>query len=149
MDNFQRVGSISNAHVGREFKDIAQSFFKEQGVVLERELALLIGVGVIKKEHAFDLGNKHSNIIVECKSHKWTAGGKVPSAKLTIWNEAMYYFAISPKGYRKVFFVLKDYCSRREETLGGYYLRTYRHLIPDGVEIWEYDPGIKGAVKIL
>jgi hypothetical protein len=60
----------------------------------------------------------------------------VPSAKITVWNEAMYYFYLTPKEYRKIFFVLKH--SRNDETLAEYYLRNYRHLIPSGVEFWEY-----------
>lgn len=48
-------------------------------------------MGKIKKKHSFDLGCKDKKI-VECKSHKWTSGGNIPSAKLNVWNEAMYYF---------------------------------------------------------
>jgi hypothetical protein len=51
----------------------------------------------------------------------------------------MYYFSLAPKDYRKVFFILKDYSIKRNETLGEYYIRTYKHLIPDDVEIMEYD----------
>ena len=28
----------------------------------------------------------------------------MPSAKMTVWNEAMYYFHIAPKQYRKIMF---------------------------------------------
>ena len=31
----------------------------------------------------------------------------MPSAKMTVWNEAMYYFHIAPALYWKIFFVLK------------------------------------------
>ena len=60
----------------------------------------------------------------------------MPSAKLTVWNEAMYYFYIAPKNYRKIFFVLKHL--RRGVSLATYYVANYEHLIPDDVEIWEY-----------
>ncbi len=60
----------------------------------------------------------------------------MPSAKLTVWNEAMYYFHIAPREYRKIFFVLKH--MRREVSLATYYLANYYHLIPDDVEFWEY-----------
>ncbi|MCM3671088.1 hypothetical protein M3181_19185 [Mesobacillus maritimus] len=76
---------------------------------------------------------------MECKSHTWTASGNVPSAKITVWNEAMYYFHLAPKDYRKVFFILKDYSTKCSETLGDYYTRTHSHLIPEDVEIMEYD----------
>ncbi len=51
----------------------------------------------------------------------------------------MYYFLLAPAEYRKVFYILRDYSVKRQETLGEYYLRTYKHLIPDDVEILEYD----------
>ena len=31
-NNFQRIGSISNTHVGREFEEAARLFFAETGV---------------------------------------------------------------------------------------------------------------------
>ena len=61
------------------------------------------------------------------------------SAKITVWNEAMYYFAIAPPSYRKIFFVLRDVRAKTGESLAEYYVRTYRHLIPSDVEVWEYD----------
>ena len=139
MANFQREGSISNAQVGRDFESVARRFFSEQGVDLRKNFKLPIGIGSIKKEHAFDLGSDNPKVIVECKSHKWTSGGNVPSAKLTVWNEAMYYFAVAPSEYRKIHFVLRDHSDKRDETLAEYYIRMYEHLIPLDVEIWEYD----------
>ena len=87
-------------------------------------------------------------VLVECKSHKWTKSDKVPSAKLTVWNEAMYYFLVAPPNFRKIFFVLRDYSEKRNETLATYYLRTYGHLVPDDVEIWEYEPTSLKAEQI-
>lgn len=140
--NFQRLNSISNAHVGRDFEEVALNYFKENNIVLEKEVCLPVGVNKVKKNRSFDLGclsSESQGMIVECKSHKWTTSGKVPSAKMTVWNEAMYYFYLAPQGYRKIFFILKDYKERRGETLGEYYIRTYKHLIPEDVEIMEYD----------
>jgi hypothetical protein len=111
---FQRAGSISNAHVGKDFELLAKSFFEKQGVSLQENFGLPIGVGSKKKNHSFDLGSDSPKIIVECKSHKWTAGANIPSAKLTVWNEAMYYFLIAPEGYRKILFVLHDYSEKRK-----------------------------------
>ena len=93
--------------------------------------------GRAKKAHRFDLGNEC--VLVECKTHKWTKGDNVPSAKMTVWNEAMYYFALAPKNYKKIFFVLRDFSEKRGCTLAEYYIATYSHLIPEDVEIWEYD----------
>lgn len=105
-----------------------------------------IGIGDKKKEHRFDLGSASAEIIVECKSHKWTASGNVPSAKMTVWNEAMYYFAIAPEDYRKILFVLRDYSDKKGETLAEYYIRTHEHLVPDEVEIWEYDEDARETI---
>ena len=92
-----------------------------------------------KKERKFDLGSANPPLLVECKSHRWTSGGNVPSAKITVWHEAMYYFSLAPKEFRKVLFVLRDFSDKRGETLAEYYIRNHGHLIPDDVEILEYD----------
>jgi len=103
---------------------------------------------ILKKEHAFDLGSKKQKIIVECKSHRWTSGDNVPSAKMTVWNEAMYYFSMAPKEYRKIMFVLKDMSKKRKQTIAEYYLHTYNHLVPNDVEFWEYDEATKKAKEL-
>ncbi|MCZ0872770.1 hypothetical protein [Peribacillus sp. AS_2] len=142
MNNFQRENAISNAHVGRDFEEVALNFFKIDDIILIKGVSIPVGAKTIKKNHVFDLGSAPTDsekIIVECKSHKWTSGGNVPSAKLTVWNEAMYYFFLAPSYFRKIFFILRDYNEKRRESLGEYYIRTYKHLIPEGVEIMEYD----------
>lgn len=145
----QRIGSKSNAHVGRDFELSAQSFFSNEGLSLALNIKIPVGVGATKKDHAFDLGCLDEKVLVECKSHKWTApNDNVPSAKLTVWNEAMYYFLVTSPSYRKIMFVLRDYSEKRKETLAEYYIRTYSHLIPEGVELWEYDESKMSAVQI-
>jgi hypothetical protein len=134
INNFQRVGSISNAHAGSDFEKLAQEFFAKQGIT--RNYAASVGAGILKKDRKFDLGSDDPPVLVECKSHTWTQGGNIPSAKLTVWNEAMYYFHIAPKKYRKILFVLKH--KRGDISLASYYLANYRHLVPDEIEIWEY-----------
>ncbi len=145
---FQRVGSRSNAQVGSDFEISAMRFFEREGLYLERNVKIQIGIESIKKEHAFDLGCINQKVIVECKSHKWTSGANVPSAKMTVWNEAMYYFVAAPNNFRKIMFVLYDYSEKRKETLAQYYIRTYRHLIPGGVEFWEYNESTLSAKKL-
>lgn len=145
---FQRIGSTSNAQAGRDFEVATKDFFQSQGLPLELNVKVPVGVGTLKKEHAFDLGSEKQKTIVECKSHKWTSGGNVPSAKLTVWNEAMYYFLSAPEGYRKIMFVLRDFSEKRNETLAQYYLRTYCHLVPGDVEFWEYNEVTKHAEKL-
>ena len=146
--SFQRIGAKSNAHVGRAFELAAQKFFRSKGLMLDLGVKIPVGIEDITKDHAFDLGCPRQKIIVECKSHKWRSGGNVPSAKLTVWNEAMYYFVASPKDYRKIMFVLRDYSLKRGETLAEYYLRTYTHLIPDDVEFLEYDEENQTAQRL-
>ena len=138
-DNFQRAGSISNAHVGREFERVAIEALAKVGVNVSSNMPVEVGIGNTKKVHSFDLGSASPPTIVECKSHKWTSGNNVPSAKLTVWNEAMYYFHCAPSNYRKILFVLRDTRRQNGETLTEYYKRNYAHLIPNGVEIWEFN----------
>jgi hypothetical protein len=145
----QRIGAKSNAHVGRDFELAAQKFFISEGLNLDLNLKVSIGINEIKKDHAFDLGCESKKVLVECKSHKWTApNDNVPSAKLTVWNEAMYYFLVTPQSYRKIMFVLRDYSEKRKETLADYYLRTYKHLIPKDVELWEFNEANQIAVQL-
>lgn len=143
VNNFQRVGSVSNAHVGRAFETEAQRYFQgERGISLRKDYPVKVGApGRDKKEKKFDLGSDDPPVLVECKSHRWTTGGNVPSAKMTVWNEAMYYFSLAPARYERILFVLRDYSEKHGESLAEYYRRTHGHLIPDGVEILEYAPG--------
>jgi len=136
---FQRLGSKSNAQAGRDFEIAAQKFFASEGLVLERDVKVPVGVESFKKDHAFDLGCLSKKVLVECKSHKWTTGGNVPSAKLAVWNEAMYLFVASPNEYRKIMFVLYDKSEKKGESLAKYYLRINSHLVPSDVEFWEYN----------
>ena len=135
----QRIGSRSNAHVGKKFELIAKKYFENRGIRLSENLKISVGINQKKKDHAFDLGSVDEKILVECKSHKWTKQDYVPSAKMTIWNEAMYYFSLVPRDYKKIMFVLRDHNSKYEKTLADYYLQTNTHLIPDGVIFLEFD----------
>lgn len=60
----------------------------------------------------------------------------------------MYFFLLAPSHYRKVLFVLKDYSKKHKKTLAQYYAANYGHLIPDGVEILEFDDVTRTAVYI-
>lgn len=134
----QRVGAISNAHVGREFEGIARRYFDGLGIRLESEFPVEIGL-TTKKIHRFDLGCAGAKILVECKSHTWTEGGRVPSAKMTTWNQAMYFFHLAPSYFKKYFFVLHHRRGGDGESLCSYYLRTNAHLVPDDVIFVEWD----------
>ncbi len=143
---YQREGSISNAHVGREFEQRVFNYFKEE--IPDLRLNFPIEVGQSKKRlHSFDIGSDIGKVIIECKSHTWTKGNNVPSAKLTTWDQAMLYFHLSPKIYRRMFVVLRDVNERTGESLLEYYLRLHSHLIPKGVEFWEWDRSSCERVK--
>ena len=137
-NNFQREGAISNAHVGREFELRAQEYFRKNGTILQRGFVVPVGLSE-NRGRQFDLGSAEPPILIECKSHTWTSSGNVPSAKITVWNETMYFFHLAPKEFRKILFVLRSFNDKRGESLAKYYVRTHGHLIPDGVEIMEFD----------
>lgn len=137
--NFQRAGEDSNTAVGRDFERVAQEVLAREGIPLEPNLKLKIGIENIWKQRTFDLGSQNLKVIVECKSHRWTSGDNVPSAKMTVWNEAMYFFSLAPISYKKILFVLRDFSEGRKESLAEYYVRTYDHLIPKNVAVLEYD----------
>ena len=87
-------------------------------------------VGQPRSRIASISGSESPPVLVECESHTWTQGGNMPSAKMTVWNEAMYYFHVAPPSYRKILFVLKHF--RKEQSLAAYYLKEHGHLVsPD------------------
>ncbi|KHF32269.1 hypothetical protein CM49_05543 [Paenibacillus sp. P1XP2] len=150
MNNHQRIGAISNSHVGSSFEQVAERYFLNNHFQISAKHSVTLGFQSTKV-HYFDFGGKDSNghdVIIECKSHKWTSGDNVPSAKLTVWNEAMLYFSLAPRDSRKILFVLKDYSIKRRETIAEYYKRVHGHLIPQQVEILELDP-ISNAVRLI
>ena len=146
MSNFQRDGSISNSHVGRAFEERARKVLAEYGMPLEPDHKVPCGLGTVRKSHAFDLGSESPRVIVECKSHTWTSSGNVPSAKMKNWAEAMLYFHMAPRDYRKVFFVERSMRLGHSESLLSYFLRTQAHMIPPDVEFWELDSDGDGLV---
>jgi len=146
--NFQRVGAKSNTHVGMDFESAAIRALSAEGIGVEPRFPVPIGVGALKKKHRFDFGSTNPATVVECKCHRWTASGNAPSAKLTVWNEAMYYFALCPLGFRRIFFVLRDFSPSRRMTLAEHYLSRYLHLVPEGVEFWEYDESTQSLRRL-
>ena len=137
MSNFQRKGSVSNAHVGRAFEVRAQRILAAHGIALEMNQKVPCGLGDKKKPHMFDLSSEDPPVIVECKSQTWTAAGNVPSAKMKNWAEAMFYFHMAPPMYRKIFFVEQSLRRGSDESLLEYFARTQDHMIPPDVELWE------------
>jgi len=131
------LANKDNPYKGARFEEQAKQYFAGQGLHLERGFLVDIGVSVQKKRHKFDLGSEKPPTLVECKAHKWTEGGNSPSAKMSVWNEARYYFVTAPSHFRKILFVLKSTC--KDKTLASYYIQRFEHLIPEDVELWEFD----------
>jgi len=121
-----------------EFEKLAMEFInREENLELLRPFPITVGFGANQKTHKFDLGSEYPKTLIECKNHTWTKSGNTPSAKISIWNEAMLYFTVAPLTYRKILFVKKSTVDGR--SLAHYYVSSYSHLIPPGVEIWEFD----------
>ncbi|XUU60270.1 hypothetical protein ACRAQ6_11965 [Erythrobacter sp. HA6-11] len=148
MSNFQREGAVSNAHVGRDFELLVQSLLADEGLHLEVNHKVDCGLHECTKPHSFDLGADHPKVIVECKSHTWTASGNVPSAKITTWVEAMFYFHMAPSNYRKLFVAARSLRKGYDEPLLAYFARTKAHLIPKDVELWELDEASSTLVRL-
>ena len=134
---------MSNTANGAAFEKIAEQWFQvNRSVVLASNFKVDIGFkNQVKKPHRFDLGANNPSVLVECKCHEWTSSGNIPSAKLTIWNEAMFFFLLAPAEFKKYFFVKRHLRNATGETLLDYYLRNYNHLVPKNVEVIEYDVG--------
>ncbi|MBU6206431.1 MAG: hypothetical protein KGQ42_01950 [Alphaproteobacteria bacterium] len=146
-----RAPRVNHPQIGSVFERKAKRHLEKAGITVEHNYAMHLGVAGRTKAHRFDMGSADPKVLIECKSHTWTSSGNLPSAKLTVWNEAMYYFTLAPRDYRKIFFVLQDFRKRGEqwgESLAGYYLRKFTHLIPPGVEVWEYSEA-SDSVDIL
>jgi len=136
MDKRQGKGEKSNFQIGKEFEEKALKYFRKKGIELERQYKIEIGLDC-KKKHKFDLWN--NDTIVECKAMKWTKTENNPAAKMASWNEAMYYFFLAPKKYKKIFFAKRHYSPKRKKTLLEYYIETFAHLIPNDVILYDYD----------
>jgi hypothetical protein len=134
---------ISNYISGRVFENCIKKYFDNSKLLLRQNFSISVGhksKPKVKKDHSFDLGSEAHKILVECKSHRWTVGKNIPSAKLSVWNEAIYYFDLAPDEYQKWLIVLHSQREHQGESLLSYYKRIYAHLIPSNVELFEFDP---------
>ena len=130
----------SNVQKGFSFAESTGAYLRSMGHAVDPEYEVEVSInGVCKKTHRFDWGNE--SLLVECKAYNWTAGGNIPSAKLTTVNESLLYFLGTPNRFRKMLFISATgkRCTNNPETLARYYVRTHAHLIPKGVEINELD----------
>jgi len=122
----------------KEFEDLAETYLeKVLSDKFDRTEAITIGIHKDLDPHKFDLVSKTT--IVECKANSWTKSDHVPSAKMSIWNEAMYLFSLVKTDHRKILFVNRHFNPKKKMTLAEYYNKNHSHLIPPDVEIWEYN----------
>jgi hypothetical protein len=140
------MANSDNPKKGSDFEEVAQRYFESIGIKLTHHFGLSIGFENQKKEHKFDLGSSNPPILVECKSHTWTETGNAPSAKLSVWNEAMLYFIAAPKEYRKMLFVLNN--EKKGISLAKHYMQRYGYLVPKDIEILEYFPRTNNIARI-
>ena len=142
------MANKDNPKKGADFESAVERFLCAQKIQVRRNFSVLIGAGANKRPRKFDLGSDDPKVVVECKSHAWTEGHNAPSAKMAVWNEAMYYFSMVPNDHRKMFFVLLSRRKGEGESLAHYYLRRFSHLVAHGVEIWELDMDSETAKRI-
>jgi len=139
---------MSNKEKGDAFTQKVAQYFKNQGIQLISEYRVDVGLSSkYKKQHAFDLGN--SEMLIECKYYDWTESDNNPSAKISTLNEVMLYLYTAPARFKKKVFVKQtsQKGKRHYETLVEYYIRLYKHFIPDDVEVWEFNDDTQKAEK--
>ncbi|MFY9824554.1 MAG: hypothetical protein WAM82_24470 [Thermoanaerobaculia bacterium] len=135
-----------NPRTGSDFEVSIQAFFALRGVILSRDFPQPVGMRAEKRQHSFDLGSVNPPLLIECKCHTWTVGGNSPSAKLAVWNEAMFYFAAAPAQFQKILLVKRSL--KGSLALADHYVTRFGHLIPSRVTIVEYD-NLAGAARIV
>lgn len=142
--------NMSNREKGDSFAGRVGQYLEREGYRVTREYSVEVGLRRLRRKvHRFDYGSE--SLLVECKFYDWTAGGNSPSAKISTLNEAMLYFHAAPDSFRKVLFISKTGKKgiRNPETFAEHYLRRYGHLIPDDVEVWEFDSESLVARQLL
>jgi hypothetical protein len=133
------MANSDNPARGAAFEQAVGAFFQRHSrLKLTPNFVVQVGVASKRRPRKFDLGSTKPRVLVECKRHTWTKGGNAPSAKLTCWNEAMYFFSTAPASYRRILAVCKSL--RKGQSLAEHYVGRFDHLVPRNVEIWEIDP---------
>lgn len=134
-----------NTAKGRDFQHlvcrIIEGYFHTQF-----DLEVPFYIGAPPKPHCFDCASQDRNIVIECKCYSWTAGGNVPSAKMTTINEAAFYMSFLPQDIRRIIVIKKSTMPNRSETLAQYYYRINGHLLGQ-TEVFEVDD--EGSIRII
>ena len=124
------MSNSDNTPRGKEFQEAVCEWFAskpEYKGSFEMEVGLPIGSP--EKNHFFDIVNKESKIVIECKRYTWTETGNVPSAKIRTLNEAVFFMSLLKGSYTKYIVMLKANHPKKKESLAEYYHKTYKHLL--------------------
>lgn len=138
MGNKLRSQNSLNPKKGADFeKRVREAISKRFGVAFEKRS---VKIGNPPKEHAFNLVSGDGKYIIECKCHSWTKSKNIPSAKMSILNEAVFYLSHISKNKHRFLIIKKDFSEEKQKTFAEYYFYINRHLL-DGVRIFEFDEG--------
>ena len=107
-NNFQRIGSESNAQAGSDFEETARAFFQTQGISLTKNFPIEVGVAGAKEGTkirprepgpANHCGMQIKQVDTR-REHTQRQGDRVERSHVLL--------DLAPEEYRKIFFVLKD-----------------------------------------
>lgn len=129
---------MSNTKSGADFQIQVKNWF-QQTYGIKFELEKKIAIGYPAKDHRFDIVDEFGKIAIECKKYTWTETGNMPSAKISIVNEAAFYLSFLPDTYDKYIVMLYSRHIKRNETLAEYYYRINRHLLGN-IKVAEFNP---------
>ena len=148
------MANKENPGRGTEFENRVGDYFREKlsGFELEQNKKtgkIKLKANNIEGAHIFDIISKKYKLLIECKRHSWTSGNHSPSAKLSIWNEAMYYFYLANRINDEYTNILCVECSTNLEgrSLADLYVKNKEHYIPDRTYIIEF--GAKGEKPVV
>ena len=133
------MSNSDHPYLGKKFQEAVCEWFAskpEYKGSFEMEVGLPIGSP--EKNHFFDIVNKESKIVIECKRYTWTETGNVPSAKIRTLNEAVFFMSLLKGSYTKYIVMFKANHPKKKESLAEYYFKTYYHLLGD-IILAEYD----------
>ncbi|MFD2117620.1 hypothetical protein ACFSTH_11540 [Paenibacillus yanchengensis] len=129
--------NFSSIDKGKSFQSLVRiALMEKYNQSFEFEVAFPVGNPA--KDHKFDLVSSNGEIIVKTKNYTWTESGNVPSAKLSVLNEAVFYLQHTPKGKTRIIVINYDLNVKKNESLANYYVKTYKHLLDD-VIVMEYN----------
>lgn len=118
-------------------EQVKRWYLAEKGVFLSHPVTLPIGI-LSKQQCSFDLGS--DDVLIACQVQQWTKRDAVPRDAFVRWSGILYRFSLAPGYCRKILAVA---ASRNQagESLARVFVVSHGHLIPPGVEIWQFEEG--------